>query len=102
MPYIGDLRTTLATTRNHDISGQLLREATKRKVDLIVLGTHGRRGLQRLLLGSDAEMVVRDSRVPVLLVRATDAVGKAPGAAKTRAAIESKPVRRKSAPGARA
>jgi len=96
------LRTTLLTTRNHDISGQLLREATKRKVDLIVLGTHGRRGLQRLLLGSDAEMVVRDARVPVLLVRATDAVGKSSGAAKTRAALESKPVRRKDARGARA
>ena len=96
------LRTTLLTTRNHDISGQLLREAAKRKVDLIVLGTHGRRGLQRLLLGSDAEMVVRDARVPVLLIRAADRIGKATGATKPRAAIESKPVRRKAARGARA
>jgi nucleotide-binding universal stress UspA family protein len=35
-----------------------------------VLGTHGRRGVRRLVLGSDAEQVVRTSRVPVLLVRA--------------------------------
>lgn len=39
------------------------------KADLIVMGTHGRRGLRRLALGSDAELVVRASPVPVLLVR---------------------------------
>ena len=39
------------------------------KADLIVMGTHGRRGLSRLALGSDAELVVRSSPIPVLLVR---------------------------------
>lgn len=39
--------------------------------DLIVIGTHGRRGVGRLLLGSDAEQIVRTATVPVLLVRAT-------------------------------
>lgn len=38
--------------------------------DLIVIGTHGRRGLSRALLGSVAEYVVRTSHVPVLTVRA--------------------------------
>ena len=38
--------------------------------DLIVLGTHGRRGTKRLLIGSDAEQVLRTASVPVLLVRA--------------------------------
>ena len=33
------------------------------------MGTHGRRGLRRIALGSDAEMVLRDSTVPMLLVR---------------------------------
>ena len=37
--------------------------------DLIVLGTHGRRGARRMLLGSDAEQVLRTATVPVLLVR---------------------------------
>jgi nucleotide-binding universal stress UspA family protein len=37
--------------------------------DLIVMGTHGRRGLSRLVLGSDAAEVVRSSPTPVLLVR---------------------------------
>ena len=39
--------------------------------DLIILGTHGRRGVQRLLLGSDAEQVARIAPVPVMLVRDT-------------------------------
>jgi len=37
--------------------------------DLIVIGTHGRRGVGRMLLGSDAEQIVRTSIAPVLLVR---------------------------------
>jgi len=41
--------------------------------DLIVLGTHGRRGVSRVLLGSDAEQVLRTAPVPVLLVRAGEA-----------------------------
>jgi nucleotide-binding universal stress UspA family protein len=48
----------------------IVREAKKQRADLIVLGTHGRRGVRRLVLGSDAEQVVRTSPVPVLLVRA--------------------------------
>ncbi len=37
--------------------------------DVVVLGTHGRRGVRRMLLGSDAELIVRTATVPVLLVR---------------------------------
>ncbi|HWK51202.1 MAG TPA: universal stress protein [Steroidobacter sp.] len=37
--------------------------------DLIVMGTHGRRGVRRLALGSDAELVLRSAPVPVLMVR---------------------------------
>lgn len=43
--------------------------------DLIVMGTHGRRGVSHLLLGSDAELVVRTSPAPVLLVRRQEAAG---------------------------
>jgi nucleotide-binding universal stress UspA family protein len=50
-------------------------QAVERHADLIVMGTHGRRGLRRLALGSDAEQVVRLSRVPVLLVRDEAASG---------------------------
>ena len=48
-------------------------EAKDWSADLIVIGTHGRRGVGRLLLGSDAEQVLRLATVPVLLVRAPDA-----------------------------
>jgi nucleotide-binding universal stress UspA family protein len=48
-----------------------------------VIGTHGRRGLSRLLLGSDAEQIVRSAPVPVLLVR--HAGGAAVDAAQTSA-----------------
>ena len=44
-------------------------EARRWKADIIVMGTHGRRGLSRVVLGSDAEAAVRSAAVPVLLVR---------------------------------
>ncbi len=47
----------------------IVKEAKKWRADLIVMGTHGRRGVTRLALGSDAEQVVRRSPVPVLLTR---------------------------------
>jgi len=43
-------------------------------VDLIVVGTHGRTGLPRALMGSTAEKVVRTSEVPVLTVHAAAAL----------------------------
>jgi len=49
----------------------ILRYAGENMIDLIVMGTHGRRGLNRLLLGSVAEEVVRRSEVPVMTVRMT-------------------------------
>jgi nucleotide-binding universal stress UspA family protein len=52
------------------VSDLIVCEAMDGRADLIVMGTHGRRGLRRLALGSDAELVLRESPVPVLLVRA--------------------------------
>lgn len=48
---------------------RIVKYATKEKVDLIVMGTHGRTGLNRMLLGSVAEAVVRHAPCPVLLVK---------------------------------
>ncbi|HVL59640.1 MAG TPA: universal stress protein, partial [Burkholderiaceae bacterium] len=47
---------------------EIVAEAQRCGADLIVMGTHGRRGLQRAMLGSDAERVLRHASVPVLLV----------------------------------
>ena len=47
-------------------------DARNWKAEMIVMGTHGRRGVRRVVMGSDAELVVRTSPVPVLLVRAPE------------------------------
>lgn len=56
-----------------DVSGRLgdliAKVATQFGADLIVVGTHGRRGPSRLLLGSGAEQIIRLSPVPVLVTR---------------------------------
>lgn len=55
----------------HDgVADTILRDAHTWGADLLVLGTHGRRGVSRLLLGSVAEAVARGSSIPVLLIPA--------------------------------
>jgi nucleotide-binding universal stress UspA family protein len=58
----------------HDNFGERLPEvvadeARRWKADLIVVGTHGRRGVGRILLGSGAEQIIRMAPVPVLVIR---------------------------------
>jgi nucleotide-binding universal stress UspA family protein len=50
-------------------AGTILRNARRHAADLIVMATHGRRGFSRVLLGSIAEMVLREAPCPVLCVR---------------------------------
>jgi nucleotide-binding universal stress UspA family protein len=52
-----------------DVASIVLRHAEQIHADLLVMGTHGRRGVQRLVIGSVAERVLRFSRCPVLLMR---------------------------------
>jgi nucleotide-binding universal stress UspA family protein len=54
-----------------DASDEILRAAKENNVGLICIGTHGRKGLSRLFLGSVAEGVLRSSTVPVLAIRPT-------------------------------
>jgi len=62
-----------------DIAGALLRCAQRRGADLVVMGTHGRRGFRRMVIGSVAERFLRYATCPVLLVREpTDAKREAP------------------------
>jgi nucleotide-binding universal stress UspA family protein len=51
---------------------EIVRTAREEKADMIVMGTHGRTGLDRMLLGSVAERVVRRASCPVLTVRPDD------------------------------
>ena len=64
------VETTLLDVPGERVASVIDNEALKWKADLIVIGTHGRSGLSRLLLGSVAEDVVRGASIPVLLVRA--------------------------------
>jgi len=52
-----------------DAAAEILRVSEETKCDVIVLGTHGRTGLGRLLMGSVAEQVVRRARCPVVTVK---------------------------------
>jgi nucleotide-binding universal stress UspA family protein len=61
-----DCRATLAT----DVAAEILRVTGAERCDLIVMGTHGRTGLKRALLGSVAEEVLRTAPCPVLTVNA--------------------------------
>lgn len=56
-------------TLGHRIAEMIANEATAWSADLIVIGSHGRRGVSRLLLGSVAEGVTRVSSTPVLIIR---------------------------------
>lgn len=58
-------------TVGHRVSKLILEEATTWPADLIVMGTHGFRGFERIVLGSDAEIILRKCTVPVLLVKNT-------------------------------
>ena len=50
----------------------IVEQAAKWKAELLVLGTHGRRGFNRMFMGSDAERVLRLASMPILLVRASE------------------------------
>jgi nucleotide-binding universal stress UspA family protein len=64
-----NLETQLVEAEGLGIAEAIIRTATSEHCDLIAMGTQGREGFERLLLGSVAERVVRLSSVPVLLVR---------------------------------
>jgi len=57
------------TLTNGSAREEILRLAKEGNADLIVMGTHGRRGLPRAIMGSVAERVIRTSEIPVLTVR---------------------------------
>lgn len=65
-----EAKLVLCETMGQPVADVIVAQARKARADVIVLGTHGRRGLARMVMGSDAEGVVRTSPMPVLLVRA--------------------------------
>ena len=63
------VQTSLIESLGGHAARAIIEEAKTHHASLIVLGTHGRKGMKRVVMGSDAEEVLRNSPVPVLLVR---------------------------------
>jgi nucleotide-binding universal stress UspA family protein len=65
----GDTEIVETQGISEDVPSALLRCVQRRGADLVVMGTHGRRGLRRMVIGSVAERFVRYATCPVLLIR---------------------------------
>jgi nucleotide-binding universal stress UspA family protein len=57
------------TAKSDLVSEAIIAAAKKQKCDLIIMASHGRRGIKRLLLGSETQQVLTHSHVPVLVLR---------------------------------
>jgi nucleotide-binding universal stress UspA family protein len=64
--------TVKCVVRTGDATEEILKTAQASEVDMIAMSTHGRSGLSRLAFGSITEKVLREAKVPVLTVRATE------------------------------
>jgi nucleotide-binding universal stress UspA family protein len=69
-----EVDTVLLESRGQALHGFVNEQARAWGAELVVLGTHGRRGIERAFVGSVAEQVVRHADVPVLLVRRMESV----------------------------
>jgi nucleotide-binding universal stress UspA family protein len=64
--------------RMGDAANEILRAASEWSADLLVIGSHGRDGVMRVILGSVAEKVMRHATCPVLVIKASETVGGGP------------------------
>ncbi len=65
--HLGDESIQLVV-KDGDFGEVILETATELNVDIIVMGTHGRRGLDKILMGSVAEKVLRHSSIPLFII----------------------------------
>ena len=63
------VRTKTATVNSDLVAESIISAARKHKSDLIVMASHGRKGIKRLLLGSETQHVLAHSTLPVLVLR---------------------------------
>jgi nucleotide-binding universal stress UspA family protein len=64
-----DVETTVSLQLSFDVANSINEYVTERAIDLVVMGTHGRTGLDRLMLGNVADKLVRHAPCPVMTVR---------------------------------
>jgi len=63
------VKTRALTVKSDVVSDAIIAAAKKHKCDLIVMASHGRKGVKRLLLGSETHQVLTHSHIPVLVLR---------------------------------
>jgi nucleotide-binding universal stress UspA family protein len=63
------VKTKAITVKSDIVSDAIIAAARKHKCDLIVMASHGRKGVKRLLLGSETQQVLTHSHIPVLVLR---------------------------------
>lgn len=63
------VKVKAVTAKSDLVSDAILAVAKKHKCDLIVMASHGRKGIKRLLLGSETQQVLTHSHIPVLVLR---------------------------------
>jgi nucleotide-binding universal stress UspA family protein len=63
------VETKVVTVKSDVVSDAIIAAAKKQNVDLIVMASHGRKGIKRLLLGSETQQVLTHSHTPVLVLR---------------------------------
>ncbi|MBK9440111.1 MAG: universal stress protein [Comamonadaceae bacterium] len=63
------VKTRALTVKSDIVSDAIISAAKKHKCDLIVMASHGRKGMKRLLLGSETHQVLTHSHIPVLVLR---------------------------------
>ena len=67
----GDIKV-IPDVRKGQPHEEILKEASERKIDLIVIASHGKTGLQKYFIGSVTEKVMKEAKCPVLLIRSPD------------------------------
>lgn len=67
--FFKDYPATRAQVVSGDICEQILNYAQSENIDLIIMGTHGRKGIDKIVFGSVAERISKSAVIPVLLVK---------------------------------
>lgn len=69
----GVAQVNLSVIESDQITEAILAEIQRSDIDTIIMSTHGRGGISRLVFGSVADKVLRQATIPIILIRATDA-----------------------------
>ena len=66
--YFADSLNVISTVLSGDASEEILNYIKDKKIDLLIMGTHGRKGLDKIVFGSVAEKAIKAAPVPVLII----------------------------------